>query len=402
MPILIFDTSTVVATAAVGEGARTLGEAAREVTTHSEGLIALIDEVLVQAGISLKDVDAIACGRGPGSYTGLRIGLATAKGLCLATQKPLMVFSSLLLPALAAKDEAGEGREVLALLDARRGEVFGCRYSRGAAAGEEFVCRPESIAAWVDPRASMVLVGDGAEGHAEVLAEQLPASTLAKSSSHTSRASHAAESLAERFKLGDIANLAAAVPVYLRTPDIRKPKVPASALTPTASSPAKDASREGLPSALPAQLLKEMRRSGLRLDREGRWWHEGELVRHQRLAQALHRWIDQLEDGEFIVRLDEERYATIEVEDTPFLVRRLRVQGEGGARRIFVELSDQSIEELTYDSLRTGEHEALYCKVKGRFSARLTRPAHFILGELLEEHGERFVLAATQQRFFLS
>lgn len=397
MAVLVFDTSTVVATAAVGDGAETLAEAAREVTTHSEGLIALIDEVLMRSGSSVAELEAVACGRGPGSYTGLRIGLATAKGLCFAADKPLLTFSSLLLPALAAAPAVKDGREVLALLDARRGEVFGCRYVEGAAAGDEFVCRPEAIAAWVDPRAPMLLVGDGAQRYADQWAELLPASILGDSSSHSPRASRALEGVCKRLRLGDTSELASAAPVYLRAPDIRKPKQPMPPVN--GESAAGPPPGEGAEQEIPPQLLEELRRSGLRLDREGRWWHEGEPVRHGGLAQALHRWIDRLEDGRYVVRLDEQRYAYIDVEDAPFLVRRLRVEGEEGARRVFVELSDQCSEELAYASLRTGEGGALYCEVKGRFPARLTRPAHFLLGEVLEQEGEAFVLHAAGKRF---
>jgi tRNA threonylcarbamoyladenosine biosynthesis protein TsaB len=79
--LLALDTSTLQATAALLRGEEVLGEVERRVTTHSERLLVAIDELLRAAGVAVGDLEAIACGRGPGSFTGLRIGMATAKGL---------------------------------------------------------------------------------------------------------------------------------------------------------------------------------------------------------------------------------------------------------------------------------------------------------------------------------
>jgi hypothetical protein len=149
------------------------------------------------------------------------------------------------------------------------------------------------------------------------------------------------------------------------------------------------------------ELLERLRHSGLRLDREGRWWHEGQPVGHPRLAQALHRWLDRLEDGRHVVRFDERQYAYVEVEDAPFVVRTLRLLDDGGVRLL---LSDETEETLDPTTLRVGDDNALYCAVKGgRFAARLSRPAYYTLVERLEEDDEEgFVLVLGGRRWPLT
>lgn len=89
--------------------------------SHAERLHVYIEEVLEQANLSLKDIDAVAISKGPGSYTGLRIGVSTAKGLCFAVDKPLISIST--LEALAHQVKVDDGI-IIPMLDARRMEVY--------------------------------------------------------------------------------------------------------------------------------------------------------------------------------------------------------------------------------------------------------------------------------------
>jgi tRNA threonylcarbamoyladenosine biosynthesis protein TsaB len=89
--------------------------------SHAERLHVYIEDVLEQANLSLKDIDAIAISKGPGSYTGLRIGVSTAKGLCFAVDKPLISIST--LEALSYQVKAEDGI-IVPMLDARRMEVY--------------------------------------------------------------------------------------------------------------------------------------------------------------------------------------------------------------------------------------------------------------------------------------
>ena len=144
-----------------------------------------------------------------------------------------------------------------------------------------------------------------------------------------------------------------------------------------------------------AALLARLRETGLRLDREGRWWHEGQPVEHPRLAAALHRWLDRDDEGRYVLKLEGGRRAYVEVEDAPYVVRTLELDGPGRAVRIYLRLSDGSEEELDYASLRVGADNALYCGgVKGRFEARFSRQAYYLLGELIEETEGGFALRA--------
>lgn len=177
MKLLALDTSTLTAGVAAGEDGRVLAERRRVVTTHSEALLALVDEVLAEAGLAVRDLDGVVCGAGPGSFTGLRIGLATAKGLCFAVGKPLALVSS--LAALAARAPAG--RPVCAVLDAHKGEVYAGVFTveagRPRPLGEEQVLPPGRLAAQLEPLAAgggLVLVGDGVQKYPELL---LPGAT---------------------------------------------------------------------------------------------------------------------------------------------------------------------------------------------------------------------------------
>jgi hypothetical protein len=161
--------------------------------------------------------------------------------------------------------------------------------------------------------------------------------------------------------------------------------VAGSLLLPMADTP------PGLPPGLTPELIERMRAIGLRLDRSGRFWHEGVEVTHPRLRQALLRWIDIAPDGRNIVRLDEHRYAYVDVEDAHLRARSARWEGD----RVRLILDDGSDEELAYDTLSAGPHDALYCKVRGgRLRARITTAAHQVLADHIEEVPGGFALRA--------
>jgi tRNA threonylcarbamoyladenosine biosynthesis protein TsaB len=123
--LLALDTSTLVASAAVLiDGAVA---AAEDVATGhgaaSEALMPLVARVLDRAGLAPRDLDAVAVGAGPGSFTGLRIGMATAKGIAFAAGIPLWAVSSLAALALGAVRRGATGT-IIPALDARRGEIY--------------------------------------------------------------------------------------------------------------------------------------------------------------------------------------------------------------------------------------------------------------------------------------
>jgi len=136
--ILNIETATEVCSAALSQNGKLLS--VRESAsgyTHSENITVFIDEVVKEAGIALKDLDAVTVSKGPGSYTGLRIGVSTAKGLCFALDKPLLAVNTLLSLAnnfLTSNLSRGLGTQtsnlLCPMLDARRMEVYCAVYDR--------------------------------------------------------------------------------------------------------------------------------------------------------------------------------------------------------------------------------------------------------------------------------
>jgi uncharacterized protein len=130
-------------------------------------------------------------------------------------------------------------------------------------------------------------------------------------------------------------------------------------------------------------LLERFRQSGLSIDRDGRFWHEGAPVEHGGLRRALFRWLDRLPppDGRHILRLDEQRYVYIDVADTPLVATSLR-WSEGTA---WLGLTDGSEEALDPTTLTLDEDGVLRGAVRGgKLRARLATSAAATLGEQIE------------------
>jgi tRNA threonylcarbamoyladenosine biosynthesis protein TsaB len=140
-PVLALDTSTGVGSVAVGEGERLLAEIALTVGSgHSSALLPAIDGALRSAGLEARELAAVVVGGGPGSFTGVRIAAATAKGIVHAAGIPMFAYSSLLAAAAASW---GSDRPVCALFDARRRDVYAACYRFGARV--EVVTAPEAL-----------------------------------------------------------------------------------------------------------------------------------------------------------------------------------------------------------------------------------------------------------------
>jgi tRNA threonylcarbamoyladenosine biosynthesis protein TsaB len=114
---------------------------------HASALLTLVDEALTAVELELADVGRLGVGTGPGSFTGLRIGLATARGLAQALGLPLAPVSSLRALAAGASAEAGPDRPVLAVIDAGRGEGFALAVRGDRPLGEPAALGPEALAA---------------------------------------------------------------------------------------------------------------------------------------------------------------------------------------------------------------------------------------------------------------
>jgi tRNA threonylcarbamoyladenosine biosynthesis protein TsaB len=191
MLILAFDTATDVATSALVEDGEVLGER----TSRAVTLLEDVDALLRQAGARTGDIQGLAVGTGPGSFTGLRVGLATARGLALALGVPVAGVST--LEALAAGAPGA-----LPVIDARRGEVFVLQ-------GEPRVLAPEDL----ELEAGTVCVGNGAVRYRAVLAAKGAEIPPDGDERHVPRARFHAQ-LARDFGPAELVE-----PMYLRVPD---------------------------------------------------------------------------------------------------------------------------------------------------------------------------------------
>jgi tRNA threonylcarbamoyladenosine biosynthesis protein TsaB len=128
---------------------------------HATRLLGLVEDVLAEAGLSPGDLERVAVGTGPGSFTGLRIGVATARGLAQAAGVGLVGVST--LRALAAGPQAPPERAVVAVVDARRGEAFAAAWRGTTPVMAPAALAPEDLARQVAGLgASPLAVGDGA------------------------------------------------------------------------------------------------------------------------------------------------------------------------------------------------------------------------------------------------
>ena len=127
-------------------------------------------------------------------------------------------------------------------------------------------------------------------------------------------------------------------------------------------------------------MIEKLRAIGLRLDRSGTFWHEGTAVTHPRLRQALLRWLDVRGDGRDIVKLDDKRYAYVEIEDAHLRARSARWDGD----RCIVLWDDDRETELDYSSLRQAADHALYVHI-GRLRGRIAGPAYHAITERIVE-----------------
>jgi len=184
---------------------------------HAAQLLALAAELLEDAGLAFVDVDRIAVGLGPGTFTGLRIGVATARGLAQGSGAELVGVSTLRALAAAAEPVGPPGSGVLAVIDARRGEAFAAGWRDGAVVLEPAALAPAALAGRVAAEGgAWFAVGDGAlrfrahlEGAGRTVAPDGSASHGVSARAICSLALQASQP----------ASLHLVVPDYLRLPD---------------------------------------------------------------------------------------------------------------------------------------------------------------------------------------
>lgn len=167
MYILNIETSTKNCSVSIALNGKTIAlkEVAEESFSHSEKLHVFIDNLLKENQITYKDLNAVALSGGPGSYTGLRIGTSTAKGLCFALDIPLIAVDTLLVLA----KQVNEDSLIIPMIDARRMEVYTAIFdaTHNPATPVQALVIDENSFAEISEKA--VLIGDGAAKCKEVL-----------------------------------------------------------------------------------------------------------------------------------------------------------------------------------------------------------------------------------------
>jgi len=180
--------------------------------SHSEQLHVFIEEALKKASFSFSDLDAIAVSKGPGSYTGLRIGVSAAKGLCFALDLPLIAIPT--LESLACQVSAGAKDVIVPVLDARRMEVYSAVYDHNykEIRNTQAQLIDEGSFSEYQNAATIFLVGNGAEKCKDVLSNP----NFSFETSNVPSAKEMALLSFKKYKAKDIEDVAYFEPYYLK------------------------------------------------------------------------------------------------------------------------------------------------------------------------------------------
>lgn len=219
MLVLSVDSSYSTATCALIKDDKILAEInLNDKKQHSVILMRLIDSILKEYEIDINDIDAFIISRGPGSFTGLRIGMATLKGLAFASKKPLISVST--LDALAYNSVSFQGI-ICPIMDALRDNIYTCLYKNEnnnltPLIKEQCLNINELITILKQQTLPIIFVGDGVAKHKEFLQENIPNSFFAPNHSNFPKASSVGELGIKKINDGVIENIDSINPIYLR------------------------------------------------------------------------------------------------------------------------------------------------------------------------------------------
>ncbi len=227
--VLAFDTATSACSAAVWRDGRVLaGEQEVRERGHAERLLPMIEGVLAEAGCAYGDLDLLAVTVGPGAFTGIRIGLAAARSLALASGLPLLGVSSFDAVAHGVDEQERAGRRVLVALETKRADIYGQFYGPDLGpTGDAFAALPEALPEARPERLGggpLLVAGDAAERVMPALKAFDGNVCLSTANVFPDPAVVAAIAAAD-WRRGKIAekDLTYPEPVYLRPPDVNLP-----------------------------------------------------------------------------------------------------------------------------------------------------------------------------------
>lgn len=225
--ILAVDTSAKPVSCALAEDGRVLASFyANTGLTHSQTLMPMIENLLNVAEKSVGDLDAVAVNAGPGSFTGVRIGVSAVKGLAFTGCLPCVAVST--LESMAENTVAAPGTVICCLMDARCQQVYGALFEKGE---DGSICRlsedealtvvqmGEQVAALGKP---VILVGDGSEMCYRVWKDCIPSVHLAPPSARYQNAAATAVIACRRFAEGKTVSAEELLPLYLRLPQAER------------------------------------------------------------------------------------------------------------------------------------------------------------------------------------
>ena len=233
MKILALDTATEVCSAALLLDGQLVGRERELGRGHAEYILPMIDELLKEAALSLSRLDAIAFGRGPGGFTGVRLAASVTQGLSFGSGLPVVPVSDLRAVAQRILDLEPTASRVLVCNDARMNEVYWGCFDRDAGGlarhyGEEGVAKPAAVAlppAWTAPPGGPDAPVSGGAGFAAYpeLRNRFEARVAAFHDRLLPRAHEIARLAAPEVRAGRAVGPEGAIPVYLRD-DVVQPK----------------------------------------------------------------------------------------------------------------------------------------------------------------------------------
>ena len=225
MKLLAVDTSAKAASVCLASDDSIIGEFfVNTALTHSQTLMPMLEQLLESTGTKIGDLGAIAVNAGPGSFTGVRIGVAAVKGLAFANDLPCVPVSTL---ESMAYNCLGMDCVVCAVMDARCSQVYNAMF-RVTGERVERLCEDRALALsdlrekLAKTEAPVMLVGDGARLCAGYLAESSADARLAPMSIRMQTASSVAQAAFESLKNGGAVSAAELMPVYLRLPQAQR------------------------------------------------------------------------------------------------------------------------------------------------------------------------------------
>lgn len=221
--ILHIESATDICSIGISQDATLIAmEEIYQFSDHASKITLLIQACLQQAQLTLQDLDALAISQGPGSYTALRVGVSTAKGICYALNKPLIAIDTLQALAFATWQADPRDASYCPMIDARRMEVYCAIFDQNNQLVQEaqaLAVESDTFDPYFQHQQQLIFSGNGAEKCKAILTN-----TFAQFSQVVCSARHLIPLALQAFEKQQFANLAYFEPFYLKPPNITTPR----------------------------------------------------------------------------------------------------------------------------------------------------------------------------------